>query len=139
MADESDKIGKALGVEPYVETASQVEKMLIDAHSDTAKGDFDRARANVYEVMNNGKEAIDRLMEIAEQSQHPRAYEVLATMMSLMVGASRELLSLQERIRKINNVDSPVSSVKSITHNNSIFVGSTSDLQRLITDMRKNQ
>ena len=65
------------------------------------EADFDYARENMMEVINKGQEALFDLMDVARQSQHPRAYEVLATMMNTMVGASKDLLDLQAKKKKL--------------------------------------
>ncbi len=84
---DDDPIGKALGIAP-LQHELQIEKMLAQAHDDSAKNDFEAARANLYEVIQTGKEAMDTLTEIATQSQHPRAFEVLAKLMDTIVNTN---------------------------------------------------
>jgi hypothetical protein len=91
--------------------------------------DFEYARENMMEVINKGQEALFDLMDVAKQSQHPRAYEVLATMMSTMVGASKDLLDLQAKKKKIME-DDPSASPQQVTNN--LFVGSTAELQKYL-------
>ena len=66
-----------------------------------ADADFEFARENMMDVINKGQEALYDLIDVARQSQHPRAYEVLATMMNTMVGASKDLLDLQAKKKKL--------------------------------------
>jgi predicted transcriptional regulator len=132
MSD-NDPIGKALGLP---EKNSFVENIIAAAHDDSATADFDMARSNIREVITNGSEAIFKLTEIAEQSQHPRAYEVLAKLMDSVVNANKELLELQTKIRSIQASDSPINErAQSVTNN--LFVGSTAELQKVIAEMRK--
>jgi hypothetical protein len=68
-------------------------------------------------------------MDVARQSQHPRAYEVLATMMNTMVGASKDLLDLQAKKKKLLE-DDPEATPQQVTNN--LFVGSTAELQKYL-------
>ena len=112
-----------------------VRDIVAKAHDDSAKNDFELARANVHEVINNGLNAIDKLSQIADQSQHPRAFEVLAKLMDTVVTANKELLELQTKIREIDAKDTPTNEqAKSVTNN--LFVGSTADLQKVIENMK---
>jgi hypothetical protein len=134
---DDDPIGKALGLPPIV-YEKQIDEMLAKAHDDSAKNDFEAARANLYEVIQTGKEAIDKLTEIAGQSQHPRAFEVLAKLMDTVVNTNKELLELQSKIREIDAKDSPINE-KAQTINNNLFVGSTAELQKVLKDMKNNE
>lgn len=135
--DNDDPIGKALGLTPIEKTADTINIMLADAHNDSAKNDFEMARANIHEMLQNGGDAMNKLALIAESSQHPRAFEVLAKLMDTMLNANQKLLDLQSQIREINASDSPISEkAKSITNN--LFVGSTAELQKVLKDMKKN-
>ena len=95
--------------------------------------DFEFARENMMEVINKGQEALFDLMDVARQSQHPRAYEVLSTMMNTMIGASKDLLDLQAKKKKILEED-PDASPHQVTNN--LFVGSTADLQKMISNIK---
>jgi hypothetical protein len=132
MSDD-DPISKALGLP---EKNDFVSSIIAAAHDDSATADFETARSNIREVIDSGSEAIFKLTEIAEQSQHPRAYEVLAKLMDSVVNANKELLELQTKIRSIQASDSPMNErAQSVTNN--LFVGSTAELQKVIADMRK--
>ncbi len=134
---DDDPIGKALGLPPIV-YEKEIDNMLAKAHDDSAKNDFESARANLYEVIQTGKDAIDKLTEIAGQSQHPRAFEVLAKLMDTVVNTNKELLELQSKIREIDAKDSPINE-KAQTINNNLFVGSTAELQKVLKDMKNNE
>jgi hypothetical protein len=94
-----------------------------------ADADFEFARENMMDVINKGQEALYDLIDVARQSQHPRAYEVLATMMNTMVGASKDLLDLQAKKKKLLE-DDPSASPQQVTNN--LFVGSTAELQKYL-------
>lgn len=132
--EDKDPIGKALGL-PSLTFENQVEDLISKAHDDSAKNDFESARANLYEVIQKNQEAMDRLLEIANQSQHPRAFEVLAKLMDTHVNANKELLQLQCKIREIDATDSPINE-KAKTINNNLFVGSTAELQKVLKEIK---
>lgn len=98
--------------------------------------DFEYARENMMEVINKGQEALFDLMDVARQSQHPRAYEVLATMMNTMVGASKDLLDLQAKKKKLLE-DDPEATPQQVTNN--LFVGSTAELQKYLKQNKDGQ
>lgn len=135
--DNDDPIGKALGLEPIEKTNDMVSQLIATAHNDSAKQDFELARANIHGLLMNGNEAMEKLAQIADSSQHPRAFEVLAKLMDTMLNANEKLLSLQTKIREIDASDSPINE-KAKTINNNLFVGSTAELQKVLKDMKKN-
>lgn len=136
--DNDDAIGNSLGLEPIQTKIDLIDKMLTDAQDDSASKDFEFSRGNLYEMIQDGKEAMFKLAEIASSSQHPRAFEVYAKLMDTMIHANEKLLDMQEKIRDIKHADAPVSEkAKSVTNN--LFVGSTAELQRMIKDMNKKQ
>ena len=133
----NDPIGKALGMTPY-ESNQNVKNIIADAHNDSASTDFTTARANIHNLIDTSKTAIEQLSEVAKSSQHPRAYEVLANLITTSLNANKALLEHQEKIRKIQEVDNPMNSeAKTQNIENAIFVGSTSDLQQLIKNSNK--
>jgi predicted transcriptional regulator len=134
--NEDDPIGKALGL-PALQNEKAVDALINKAHDDSARNDFELARANLHEVIQTNQEAMDKLLEIASQSQHPRAFEVLAKLMDTHVSANKELLELQTKIREIDAKDSPISE-QAKTINNNLFVGSTAELQKMIKEMKKD-
>lgn len=131
---EDDPMGKALGIAP-LQYEKQIDTLLAKAHDDSAKNDFEAARANLYEVIQTGQKAMGKLSEIAGQSQHPRAFEVLAKLMDTMVNTNKELLELQTKIREIDASDSPINE-KAQTINNNLFVGSTTELQKVLKELK---
>ena len=134
MTANSDPISKALNLTP-MDTDKTVKSLVASAHDDSAKNDFEMARANIHEVIQNGVYAMEKLSQIADSSQHPRAFEVLAKLMDTMLQANKDLLALQKDIREIDAKDTPINDeAKNITNN--LFVGSTADLQKVIENMR---
>lgn len=139
MSEENndDPIGKALGLTPIEKNVDVVSNMLANAHNDSARVDFEAARANIHNMIENGTDAMHKLAQIADSSQHPRAFEVLAKLMDTMLNANEKLLDLQTKIREIDSADTPIND-KAKTINNNLFVGSTAELQKVLQDMKKN-
>jgi len=132
MTGNNNPIYNALNLAPIEDP---IRAIVSKAHDDSAKNDFEMARSNIHEVIQNGTYAIEKLAQIADSSQHPRAFEVLAKLMDTMLSANRELLDLQKKIREIDAADSPTNeTAKQVTNN--LFVGSTSELQKVIDGMK---
>jgi hypothetical protein len=130
----NDPIAKALGVNP-IQSSITINSLMTDAHNDSAKADFETARANVLNIIENGQEAIYKLGQIADSSQHPRAFEVLAKLMDTTLQANKDLMELQTKIRQISAIDTPTNE-HAKTINNNLFVGSTAELQKVIENMK---
>lgn len=136
--ENNDPIGKALGLTPIENNMeTMVSNLIANAHNDSAKQDFEVARANIHNMLENGQEAMVKLAQIADSSQHPRAFEVLAKLMDTMLVANEKLLDLQTKIREIDASDTPMNE-QAKTINNNLFVGSTAELQKVLQDMKKN-
>lgn len=134
MNKKPDPISDALNLSPLATTDS-VKAIVAQAHDNSAKNDFELARSNIHEVIQNGVYAMEKLSQIADSSQHPRAFEVLAKLMDTMLQANKDLMALQKDIRDIDAKDVPTdSNAKSVTNN--LFVGSTADLQKVIENMK---
>jgi hypothetical protein len=128
----NNPIFNALNLSPIEDP---VKAIVAKAHDDSAKNDFEMARSNIHEVIQNGNYAIEKLAQIADSSQHPRAFEVLAKLMDTMLQANKDLMELQKQIRQINAADAPLNDQAQQVTNN-LFVGSTADLQKVIEEMK---
>jgi hypothetical protein len=131
----NDPIGKALGITPLSNSSKAISNLLVSSHDDSAKADFEKARSNIHAMIESGADAMFKLSQIAESSQHPRAFEVLAKLMDTMLAANKDLMELQTKIRTINAADSPINE-QAKTINNNLFVGSTAELQKVIKEMK---
>jgi predicted nucleic acid-binding protein len=100
----NDPIGNALNLSPIDKSSGDkfVNDLIASAHDDSAKQDFELARANIHSMIMSGQEAMETLSQIASSSQHPRAFEVLAKLMDTMLNANKDLMTLQEKIREIH-------------------------------------
>lgn len=94
--------------------------------------DFKYARDNFYNVIEKGSEALEDMLNVARASEHPRAYEVVSTIMKTLMDANKDLVDLAEKKKK---AEKPEEEKQKVTNNN-LFVGSTADLQQLLKDMK---
>lgn len=136
----SDDISKALGLNPMpVVTGEIVEepkkKSISDAPED--ERDYAYARENFYNVIEKGTEALENMLDVARASEHPRAYEVVSTLMKTLVDANKDLVKMGEEKRKAQKEENG-GDEKKVTNNN-LFVGSTADLQQMLKDMRDGE
>jgi chemotaxis protein histidine kinase CheA len=137
MTSNNDPISKALNLPPMVPENNPVKAIEAKAKDDSAMTDFNMARMNIHEILQNGSFAMEKLSQIADSSQHPRAFEVLAKLMDTMLNANKDLLEIQAKIKDINAASEPHNDeAKQVTNN--LFVGSTTELQKVLNDMRKN-
>ena len=133
----NDDIAKHLGLAPLsdvidAEIVESKPNNVVVAETSEADRDYKYARENFINIIEKGAQALEDLLDVATQSQHPRAYEVLATTMKTLIDANKDLVELS---RKKEELDNPAPAEnKNIT--NQLFVGSTADLQKLLRDMR---
>jgi len=135
MNDDDDPLNKALGVGPIPQNSNALSTILDKVNDDSALEDFTFARANIREVIENGTDAIAKLAQIADQSQNPRAFEVLAKLMDTVTNASEKMLDIQKKVKEMTKASETNAGEKKITNN--LFVGSTAELQKMIEDMKK--
>lgn len=135
--DDDSPIDRALNLSPMEEKVDAIATIVASAKNDSASEDFTFSRANIREVIENGTDAMSKLAIIADQSQNPRAFEVLAKLMDTIVSASKQLLDVQEQIRNIDQADLPKNEAARAVTNN-LFVGSTAELQKILAEMKNN-
>ncbi len=102
--------------------------------SDKIKNDYEYSRQTYYELIEKGKDALDLAIEIAQQSEHPRAIEVLSGMIKNVGDVNDKLMDLNKKNKDINRADTPKPEG---TTNNNLFIGSTTDLQRMLQDVNE--
>jgi len=94
--------------------------------------DYDYARARYYSLTEKGDEAIDLMLDLARESEHPRAFEVLSNMLKQNAEIADRLMELQKKKKEVRLTDNP-QLPNSMTQNN-VYVGSTTELQRMLHD-----
>jgi len=99
--------------------------------------DFEITRNNLRILLQQGQEALQKSLDVAMQSEHPRAFEVVGNLMKQLADINQQLLDLHQQKQKL---DSPKErSGKEVTNNNVIFTGSTAELNKLIKNMSKGE
>lgn len=99
------------------------------------ENDYAYARENFYNVIEKGATALEEILEVAKESEHPRAYEVVATIMKTIVDANKDLVDIGKQKKEIEE-KANTSHEEKKTINNNMFVGSTAELQQLLKEMR---
>ena len=93
--------------------------------------DYEYQRQNFYNLVERGTDAVEGILELAKESDHPRAYEVAGNLIKQVAEVTEKLGDLQEKMRKLKEV--PNNAPKNVT--NALFVGSTAELQKMLKDM----
>ena len=96
---------------------------------DEVKKDYDYTRGNLYSLIEKGQEAINGIMEVAGETASPRAYEVAGQLIKSVADTTDKLLDLQKKVKDVNEDEGKTNN--NVT-NNALFVGSTSELSKLI-------
>ena len=120
----NDTIGDALGLTPMQEVLPKVKRESIDTVTD-----YQYARGNMLNILEKGNQALDGMLDVADQSQHPRAYEVVATLIKTLADTNKDLIELAKKTKELERLDG-VESPQTI--NNNLFIGSTTELQKLL-------
>ena len=122
-----------------VEEAPATEVMLkpetsVIVTSDKIETDYDKTRENLHSLLLNGQAALEHALEVAKQSEHPRAFEVVGNLIKQLADVNQQLLDIHQQKKKLEE-PSKNQQGKSVT-NNSIFVGSTAELNKMIKKMQ---
>jgi multidrug efflux pump subunit AcrB len=138
-----DKLSKVFDTEPLkgelITAGGDVILPETKSSNEVVDNDFDTARNNLHKLLNQGQDALFHALEIAKQSEHPRAFEVVGNLMKQLADTNEQLLKLSEKKQKLDNpVSAKGQDPKQVT-NNAIFVGSTSELSNLINKMNKGE
>jgi hypothetical protein len=135
MKNEFDAINDSLEIEAtsickeIVSESSNIVKTPKEG-DDESKYDYDYTRGQLYSLIEKGQEAINGILEIAQQSDSPRAFEVAGQLIKNVADTTDKLLDLQQKMKKLKEEDP--SAPRSVTNNNTLFVGSTAELQKLL-------
>ena len=128
---EFDSIDNALNVESSIVEVDDTPKSITkpEQKTDISK-DYEYTRANLYSLIEKGQEAINGIMELAGEGGSPRAYEVAGQLIKSVADTTDKLIDLQ---KKLKDVEEDVGNKgPSTVTNNAVFVGSTSELQKLL-------
>ena len=138
MSSIDDKLNEVLNIVPEVFTEtteiSAVEERteLVVPQDKDAEVDFDKGRENLYKLLDKGNDAIDGILALAKEGEHPRAYEVAGQLIKTVADTSKDLMAMQEKLKKLKEV--PNQGPTSVT--NALFVGSTTELTKLLKEKK---
>jgi|TARA_B100000287_G_scaffold242537_1_gene227985 NAD dependent epimerase/dehydratase family enzyme len=133
MKNDYASIDKALNIEnDIVETdkrSSEIE--VISEKPNEIQKDYEYTRANLYSLIEKGQETLNGIMELAGESASPRAYEVAGQIIKSVADTTDKLLDLQKKVKEVD--EESVKKPNTVT-NNALFVGSTSELSKMLKD-----
>ncbi len=119
--------------ETKIEASKPVPKKEEKDHQDK---DYEYSRAQLYNLIDKGQEAFNGALEVAQESGHPRAYEVAVNAMKQVADTTDKLIDLQ---KKMKDLDAPTKNSVSTKTTNNLFVGSTADLQKMLKQINKQE
>lgn len=119
--------------EPQVQAVPAVQKNLIQVEpAELIDDDFEQARNALKDMVKKGQTAVDDIMGIARQSDHPRAFEVVGQLIKTTAETAKDLLALQKQKKELTAVPQSEGPKQIGTQNNIVFSGSTNDLLKLL-------
>ncbi len=131
-----DPIDEALNIESNIDVSNTPENGCVKRKdqlkniSDDVEKDYDYTRANLYSLIEKGQESLNGIMELAGESASPRAYEVAGQIIKSVADTTDKLMELQKKVKEIDEDKRKPTQVT----NNAVFVGSTSDLSKMLKD-----
>ena len=136
MSKTKDIIDEALGAVELAKVETPERKVIPrPQENDDIENDYKYQRENFYNLVEKGTDAIEGILEIARESEHPRTYEVAGNLIKQVAEVTEKLGDLQEKMKKLKEV--PNNAPKSVT--NALYVGSTAELQKLLKGKKNGQ
>ena len=137
MSKTKDIIDEALGAVELAKSEPVQKKVIPRPKEDNEdlENDYKYQRENFYNLVEKGTDAIEGILEIARESEHPRTYEVAGNLIKQVADVTEKLGDLQEKMKKLKEV--PNNAPKSVT--NALYVGSTAELQKLLKGKKNGQ
>lgn len=134
-------LNETFNIDSSAITESKLEEVSIDSateknlNTDDIQKDYEYTRGNLYSLIEKGQEAINGILELAQESEMPRAYEVAGQLIKSVADATDKLMDLQ---KKLKDIDESKSSRGPTTVNNALFVGSTTELAKFLKSQNEN-
>lgn len=133
-----ETLSAEFGIQPMVasEVITQTGEV-ISSSTNKIEDDYDVSRNNLRVLLQQGQEALQKSLDVAMQSEHPRAFEVVGNLMKQLADINQQLMDLHQQKQKL---DGPKETArKEVTNNNVIFTGSTAELNKLLKNMTKGE
>ena len=131
MSNNYDPIDEALNTTSEIVETEGVKKKpeIVKSKDVDIEKDYEYSRANLYSLIEKGQEAINGIMEVAGEGGSPRAYEVAGQLIKSVADTTDKLIDLQKKLKDVE--DDSKKTTNNVT-NNAVFVGSTSELQKML-------
>ena len=129
--DRIDEILEITSLVPTPEMAPEPPARIIPKTGKDDDIDYNYARENYYNLIERNQDAVEEMLEIAKQSEHPRAFEVVGQLIKSGLDANKELMSLHKTKKELS-----IEKSGGVNVNNAVFVGSTAELQKLLKAKR---
>ena len=130
MPNNYESLDNALNIKSEIVNVEKETPIIkIDSSNSDIKKDYEYTRANLYSLIEKGQEAINGIMELAAESDQPRAYEVAGQLIKSVGDVTDKLIDLQKKLKDVE--EDTVKTTNNVT-NNAVFVGSTSELSKLL-------
>ena len=131
MEKKFDKLNETFNTSNELVQPEVVEEKIekVKSSVDDVRKDYDYTRGNLYSIIEKGQEAINGILELAQESEMPRAYEVAGQLIKNVADATDKLMDLQ---KKLKDVEEEKQAKGPSTENNALFVGSTADLAKML-------
>ena len=126
MSEIDSKLDELLDINTDIKEKTEVVKL--PARSENIETDYRYARENLYGLVERGQDAIEGILELSKETEHPRAYEVAGQLIKTVSEVTERLADLQEKMQKLKEV--PDKGPTNVT--NALFIGSTKELQNLL-------
>lgn len=139
MKDKFEKLDETFDVDvtPIVPEKKRIESEIenISSSVEDIRKDYEYTRGNLYSLIEKGQEAINGILELAQESEMPRAYEVAGQLIKSVSDATDKLMDLQKKLKDVNK-EEEVKGPTNVT--NALFVGSTAELQKMLKNVNKD-
>ena len=120
-----EKLDSLLDINTEIKKETKVVK--VPSRIETIDTDYKYARENLYNLVERGQDAIEGILELSKETEHPRAYEVAGQLIKTVADTAEKLIDVQ---KKLKDLEKEESSIK--TQHNHLYVGSTSELQKFL-------
>ena len=135
-----DKLREVFDIEPAIEgeVITKQNEVIVpnEKQNENINYDYDKSRSNLHSLLQSGQEALMHALEVAKQSEHPRAFEVVGNLVKQLADVNQQLLDLHQQHQKLMGVEKKEKEETKNVTNNAIFVGSTAELHKIINDMK---
>ena len=131
----TDKVDQQLNdlLDINTDIKQETNKVQLPSRIDNIETDYKYARENLYNLVERGQDAIDGILELSKETEHPRAYEVAGQLIKTVSDTAEKLIDIQKKLKDLEKEEGSVR-----TQHNHLYVGSTSELQKFLKKSKKD-